>query len=181
MKKRICLLLAILMIASLFTACKNDVSNGEFELATKAELDPTKIGNYGTLKLPIDKNFTEITVAVTSEYSTHNDSIVINELRRRTGLNVQITAIPRATFSQKAKVLMASQDTIPDFFNGFSNEEIFDFAQQGAFEAVSDHLDELPNFKEIFYDKPEEYGLNENTIKNYLGADGKLYHMPKTL
>ena len=105
--------------------------------------------------------------------------MVINELRRRTGLNIQITAFPRASFAEKAKVLMASQDTIPDFFNGFSNEEIFDFAQQGAFEAVSDHLDKLPNFKEIFYDKPEEYGLSANTIKNYLGADGKLYHMPK--
>ncbi len=179
MKKTLLFIIALLMIISMFAGCNNNSENVSFELATKEELNPEKIGNYGTLKLPIDKDFTEITVAVTSEYSTHNDSIVINELRRRTGLNVQITAIPRSTFSEKAKVLMASQDTIPDFFNGFSNEEIFDFAQQGAFEPVSDYLNELPNFKEIFYDKPEEYGINKDTIKNYLGADGKLYHMPK--
>ena len=95
-------------------------------------MNPEVIGDYGKLKLPLDKNYTEITAIVSSEYTNHNDSVAIKELRRRTGVNVQIIAVPNSTFAQKAKVLMASQDTSPDIFQGFSNEEIFEFSEHRA-------------------------------------------------
>lgn len=179
MKKRLSLLLALIMLVSVFAGCTGNNNNVGIELASKAELDPEKIGDYSTLELPFDKDFTEITIAVSSEYANHNDSVVINELRRRTGLNVQITAIPPSTFLQKAKILMSAQETIPDYFMGFTNDEIFEFAQQGAFECVSDYLDELPNFRKIFFDEPEKHGLTKDTIKFFVAADGKLYQMPK--
>ena len=179
MKKTLSLLLAVIMLVSLFAGCSNSSNNAGIDLATKAELDPEKIGDYSTLKLPFDKDFTEITIAVSSEYSNHNESVVINELRKRTGLNIQVTAIPPSTFSEKAKVLMSAENSIPDYFQGFSNDEIFDFAKQGAFECVSDYLDELPNFKKIFFDEPEKHGITKDNYKFFVGEDGKLYQMPK--
>ena len=147
--KKLSLILAFVILFATMAGCTNNQGN-DFDIASKEELNPEKIGYYSTLKLPIDDKNTEISIMVSSTYSEMNDSVVIKELRRRTGLNVQLLIIPTSTYSQKAKVMLASGDSMPDAFKFGDIKAVNDVADQGAFEAISDHLDELPNFKEIF-------------------------------
>lgn len=179
MMKRLLILIMVTLIAlSSFTGCQQKIENAPFELATKDELDPEKIGYYSTLKLPIDKNYTEIKVTCDTMVTTNNDSVVINELRRRTGVNLQIEAIPRSTFNEKMKIYLSAKDNMPDIFNGgITMDEVAEYGSQGAFVALSDYYDEMPNLKEIFFDKSDEYNTT-GKIRNLLTGGGKLYIFP---
>lgn len=171
------LILCIAMSMSLFTGCnENKIIEGTN--VTKAELDPEKIGDYGDLKLPIDKKNTEISVLCTTDVTTNNESVIIEELRKRTGLNVQIIGVPTASIKEKASTLIAARDNMPDIFSGgFTIDEFNDFGKQGAFEALNNHLDELPNLNEIFYKNAKKYGVDQK-IKNLMSPDGDLYLFP---
>ena len=70
--------------------------------------------NAGGLKLPLDKNGTTLSIICDTSQDS-NDSVVINELRRRTGINLQLIQIPRATIKEKARVLIASKTDMPIF------------------------------------------------------------------
>ena len=48
----------------------------------------------GGLKLPLDKNGTTIQYMVVSDLTDLNDQLEIKELRRRTGINIDILAMP---------------------------------------------------------------------------------------
>lgn len=178
MKKTICLLSMMLIVFTCFSGCGNPSSNLPFEIASKEELSPEKIGYYSTLKLPIDKKGTEIKITCDTMVTTNNESVVINELRRRTGVNLQIEAIPRSSFNEKMKIYLAAKDQMPDIFNGgITLDEVAEYGSQGAFVALSDHYEDLPNLKEIFFDKSDEYKTT-GKIRNLLTGDGKLYVFP---
>lgn len=178
MKKALLLLMTLALIAGAFSGCGKNEHVESGEIAPKSDLTEEKIGYYGDLKLPIDMDYTEIRMCCDTAVTTNNDSVVIKELRRRTGINLQIEAIPRATYQEKMKLYLASKNNMPDIFNGgVSLEEATKYGQQGAFETISDHYDELPNLKEIFFDKADEYGT-EGKIRNVLSGDGKLYIFP---
>jgi len=179
MKKRLALILAVFMVLSLLTACGDKVGNTNIETASKEELDPAVIGDYSTLKLPIDKNGTTITVMCNTDVTTNNDSVIIKELRRRTGINVQILGVPTSAFKEKAKVLIASYDQMPDlmYMGSFTVAETNDLGSQGAFANVLDYKNELPNFKKIYVDEAKERGI-EGDLKNLMDSEGKLYVFP---
>ena len=99
LSKAILLLLCLCMICSMFAGCKDSgLEYADIEVASADELDPAKIGDYGTLKLPLDKKGTTINIFCGTDVTTNNDSVVIKELRRRTGINVQVIAVPLAFF-----------------------------------------------------------------------------------
>ena len=177
-KKWLSLLLAVVMVASVFAGCGN---NGESnavnaDIASKEELDPAKIGDYGKLKLPIDKNYTKVTMICNSTVEGQNDSFVVKELRRRTGINLQLDVIPNASFTQKVKVLLAAKDEMQDIFAGLSHQEINEYGMQGAFVAIDDHLDELPNISASYFDPDDEDMVNARIY--FMAADGKTYQFP---
>ena len=170
-------ILSVTLILSMFSGCTQN--NEKYELATKEELDPAIIGDYSTLKLPIDDTFTEISVLHASDNTNLNDSFFINELRRRTGLNVNVIAVPLSTIAEKAKVLMASKDEMPDIMDHVGGiDEVNDFGKQGAFEEILQHIDELPNFKKLFYDEADKYDT-KGKIKNFLDGEGNLFMFPR--
>lgn len=179
MKKSTRIILGILvaaMLISCFSGCGND-EVAEFDLATKEELDPEIIGDYGDLKLPIDDKYTEISILVGSDHTGLNETEVIKELRRRTGLNVQIVSVPASTMGEKSKVMLASKENMTDLFGAaLSVDETNEFGIQGAFVPIDEKLDLMPNFKKIFYDETEEHGTT-NAVKNYTARDGHLYFM----
>lgn len=175
--KVILVAMSIIIAMSCFTGCKEEKS-ANFDLADKSELAPEKIGDYGNLKLPLDDKFTEISILVASDQSNLNNTPVINELRRRTGLNVKIVAVPATTIEEKSKIMLASQESMTDIFHSsLSTDERNDLGIQGAFVKIDEHLDKLPNLKKIFYDEPEKYGT-VNAIKNITARDGHLYLFP---
>ncbi len=177
--KAILLLVCLAMVVSLFAGCAGNRTVGGIEIASRSELSPSKIGDYGSLKLPLDKEGTTIRILCATDVTSNNDSVIINELRRRTGINVQIQAVPVATYKEKAKVLIATKEEMPEMLypSGFSTDEVNDFGNQGAFANTLEYKDDLPNFKKIFIDEAEERGLT-GTIKNYMSPDGKLYMFP---
>ena len=134
--------------------------------------------NAGGLKLPLDKNGTTLSIICDTSQDS-NDSVVINELRRRTGINLQLIQIPRATIKEKARVLIASKTDMPDIFNGaMTAEEVNDIGMQGAFEPINEHIDELPNFKSIFIDNAQEL-KTEKVMKSFPAPDGNIYIFPR--
>lgn len=141
---------AIAMSAVLFSSCgldkKTDVGS-----MTKEEIAEFE-KKTGGLKLPLDDKGTTISVLCDTSQDS-NQSVVVNELRRRTGLNVELIQVPRATLTEKARVMVASRDQMPDIFQGgMMTDELNDLGMQGAFEPVNKHFDQLPNIKSIYVD-----------------------------
>ena len=175
-KKWLSLLLAVVMVAAVFAGCGNNDATTNADIASKEELDPAKIGDYSTLKLPIDDKYTKVTMICNSSVEGQNDSVVVKELRRRTGINLQLDIIPNASFTQKVKVLLASKDDMQDIFAGLTHEEINEYGMQGAFVPVDDYLDELPNVKEMYFNPNDEEAVNTRIF--FIASDGKTYQFP---
>ena len=168
--------LSAALAVSMFSGCGNsskvDVGTMTSEEIAKFEQDA------GGLKLPLDKNGTTITMLCDTSLDS-NDSPVLKELRRRTGINVQLIQVPRATIGEKAKVMLASKNDMPDiFYAGMLATEINDLGLQGAFEPITDHLDELPNFRSIYIDNAKEL-KTEKAMRAYPASDGKMYMWPR--
>ncbi len=176
-KKIILGILVTAMILSCFAGCgQKEVVNAD--IATKAELDPKVIGDYGDLKLPIDDNYTEVSVIYGSDDDSINDSVVIKELRRRTGLNIKLVCVPVASMGEKSKTMLASKSATDIFGAGLSVDEQNEFGMQGAFIKIDENLEHAPNLKKMFFDEPEEYGV-EGAVKNMSASDGHLYFFPE--
>ena len=165
MKKTLCLLMAITMILALFTGCGENVSEN-------SPYNPDiKVGDTGGLKMPISKTGEEITWSVTSAEGNFNDSYVVKKIREITGVNLKLEVYPASTAMEKINVLIAGGQ-IPDIIGqGLDQSLADDLCTQGAFAAVEDYLDKLPNFKKTFVDNKD----NNWIFKSYAAPDEKLY------
>ena len=176
-KKLLAAGICITMAASLFAGCDGGGKQNDVGEMTKEEIEKFE-ADAGGLKLPLDKKGTQINFMTESSNTGMTDSTVIKELSRRTGAKIVVTEIPLATMQEKAKVLVASKAEMPDVITGgFNAEELNDLGMQGAFEPVLEHLDELPNFKNLFIDKAEEL-RTEKVMKSWKASDGNLYMFP---
>lgn len=175
MKKKI-LCLAMALCLCLLSACGNRSASG-IDVASKAELDPKVIGDYGDLKLPLDTKGTKLTITGGTEVvgADFNNSVVVKELERRTGLDLDIQLYPSSSVSQKITILLAGKENVPDVIDGiYSTIKTNDYAMQGAFAATDDYLDIIPNFREIFYTNPEKYNTVD-ALNRFRAKDGKNY------
>ncbi len=178
MKKMLSLTLSVVMLLAFMAGCNDNTVTTDVGTMTKEEIK-TFEEKAGGLKLPLTKNGTEITMIVPTSNINLSSTVAIKELSRRTGANIKILEIPEATLKQKVKVLMAGGvSEMPDVLKGsFTTQEINDYGAQGAYAAVDDHIKNMPNFKEIFFDKAKEYGT-EDVDKSWRASDGKLYQIP---
>lgn len=179
MTKRILALLLCLGILVSFVGCSNNTVVHDFEVKTADELSEDKIGSTGGLKLPIVDKPVTLKVLTRSSESDLNEAPVIEELRRRTGIDIDLMVIPLSVFSEKTKIMLADKNSMPDVgFYDLSEDEINDIGMnQGAFVAIDEYLDILPNAKEIFWDNAKEYNV-EGALNNLKAADGHLYMFP---
>ncbi|GEM_PF-187055 len=163
--KKFAALIAGVTALTLLAGCGGE-TNPSFNKETAA-----KIGDTGGLKLPLsDKNET-IEWSVVSDHEDFNNSYVATKLREITGVDVQFRIVPAATAEEKLNVWIASKD-LPDIIgNGFEITKANELARQGAFAAVEDYIDKLPNFKATFVDNKD----NDWIFKSYAAGDGKLY------
>ncbi len=177
MKKRLtAALLAALMVISLFafTGCKEEEKGGE------ANYVIGEYGDTGGTELPIDKNNTKLTMIGVTSAMNINESAIFTELRKRTGIDLEVISIPVASIEQKSKVLLASKKDMPDIFSHqMSWQEVNDFGMQGAFEEILQHKDELPNMKRIFFDEAKEHGTDAGQLQSMYSIDGGLYMFPQ--
>ncbi len=163
--KKLSLILAGLLAVSALSGCGGS-ENTLFNEETAA-----KIGDTGGLKLPLTDKPETIEWSVTSSHEDFNNSYVARKLREITGVDVQFRIVPAAAAAEKLSVWVASKD-LPDIIGqGMEPVQANDLAMQGAFAAVEDYIDKLPNFKATFVDNKE----NNWIFKSYAAGDGKLY------
>lgn len=165
MKKKLYILTAVILVLTLLGGC-----SGKKTTSTLYNPDVV-VKDAGGLKLPLTEDDTEIRWSVTSSVDNINDSYVIKKMREMTGVNVQLDVYPAASAMEKIKVLIAAKQ-MPDIIGqGLEDSLAMDLAGQGALAAVSDYIDELPNFRRVFADNEK----NNWIFKSYAAPDGKLY------
>ncbi len=175
MKKTLCLVLAIVLVLGCFAGCGKPQTAGDFEVYSKKELDPKKIGDYGKLKLPFG-NGEKIELLIASDVVNLNELIVVTELEKRTGVDLDITVVASSSLSNNINVRIASKK-LPHIFNGITAASAADLGKQNAIEKLDENIDIMPNFKEIFYDNTEKY--NTTDFANWLkSSDGHIYQFP---
>lgn len=166
MKRILCFLLAALMIVS-FAGCKKEEAKKEI-----ASLD-FEIGDTGGLEVPFGNGETIEIVALDETNAT--STYIYEKLGQVTGLDIKVTRYPSASLTEKTQVIIASGN-LPDIFGtGVGSViETNNYAMQGAFAAVNDYDDKMPNFKKFFGE-----GAKHNWIYKSLAAnDGKIYILP---
>lgn len=99
------------------------------------------------------------------------DWYVVDLISEYTNVNFNITAVDTGGFKEKLNLTMAS-GVLPDLMFLIDNATVQQYAPQGAFINILEHLDKMPNFK-AWYEENKQYAAN------YLSADGGLYQFPQ--
>ena len=165
MKKFITLLLAIIMTVTL-CAC----SNSDMNSTSNNNID-FEIGNTGGLKVPFG-NGELIEIVVTDSVDAEN-AYIFEKLSQVLGVNVKPILIPASAGSQKLATILASGD-LPEIINLGPSSNVNDYAKQGAFEAITPYMDQLPNISKYF----GAQGKYSWVAKSYAADDGMLYMLP---
>lgn len=165
------ILILVAVLCSVFLiGCK---SNNAVKPTVSTEIGD--IGDTGGLSLPLTKTPQDITIFMDCEFPNRAESLAVKELSRRTGINIKIMEVPQASIAEKAKVVIASGN-MPDIMTTLPTlAEVNDFGMQGAFVAVNEYINELPNLKRIFFDDEN----NNWVLKSCVASDGKLYYWPR--
>lgn len=91
-------------------------------------------------------------------------------IEEETNVKLTVTAVPNDGFPDKINLTMSSGQ-LPDLMFFHNNVPVGQYAPQGAYVNILDHLEEMPNFK-AWYEENKDYALN------FLSADGGLYQFP---
>lgn len=151
--------------------CFSAAGCGKTENPGFNEETAAKLGDTGGLKLPLSDKQESIEWSITSSHEDYNESYIATKLKEVTGLNINFRIVPSAAAAEKLNVWIASKD-LPDIIGqGMEPTQANDLAMQGAFAAVEDYIDKLPNFKKTFVENEE----NNWIFKSYAAGDGKLY------
>ncbi|MEG0492205.1 MAG: extracellular solute-binding protein [Clostridia bacterium] len=127
----------------------------------------------GGLQLPLVDQVTKISWMVMSPLQNLNELPIVQEIKKRTNVELDIQAYPDTTYVEKLKMVVGS-GSMPDIIGALSLAEMNTYGEQGAFEPINKHLDVLPNFKSIFVDDP----ANSWMQYSYSSDAGNLYFWP---
>ena len=165
MKKLIALILAAIM---LFALCACSGNSGTASGNVSYDIPEGK-------QLP-DDAVLNITVGSHSSWPYDEDWKIWEYIREAMGGTLNYNAIPGSDFATKFPLIMASPEEFPDVI-GFQNKPtgFADFAQQGAFVALDDYEEFLPDYNEFWNSVPE----NEQWMRDIRrDSDGKIYYAP---
>ena len=129
------------------------------ESTAASETDATADG-------PLFSDPVEISMLIPSHASWpfQDDWYVIDMINEETNVDFKITSVDTEGFSEKLNLTMSSGE-LPDLIYLIGNAAVQQYAPQGAFVNILDHLDEMPNFK-AWYEENQAYALN------FMSADG---------
>lgn len=180
-KKMLALSLALTVLAASASGCSsNSSSTGTQAQGTTAPPQQTTAGTVQTENTAADitggKLFAEpveLSMLIPSHPSWpyQEDWYVQKMVQEETNVSLKVTAVPNDGFTDKVNLTMASGQ-LPDLIYFIGNAAINQYAPQGAFVNILDHLDSMPNFKK-WYEENQDFALN------YLSADGGLYQFPE--
>lgn len=179
LRKPISLVLVMVLCLSAVLAACGTPNAQQSEPPSTAASQPegpnqtTDLERTGGLTLPVVDEPTTITWMVPSDVEGLNDLPVIQELSRRTGITIELMPYPKKSFREKLNTMIGS-GKLPDIVNGVTLPEANSYGQVGAFADITDYLDELPNFKKLIVDNPD----NSYILYSWSGDDGSLFKWP---
>jgi len=174
-------ILVLTLMISMLAACgsnNNEKPGNKTTDKPVATLAPTgteapnvsQYGDTGGLALPLVDKPTKLTWMLVSE-SPVNGKLITEEIKKRTGIELDILAYSSATYQDKLRLTVAS-GKLPDIFHGLKPAELNKIGQQGAVVPITDYLDMLPNFKKLYIDE------NPWVTQSYGDENGNLYAWP---
>ena len=124
--------ISLIITVLIFTSCASN--SYESILFNKSIED---YGNTGGLTLPFDVNNTEIKIMLISDKEELSDSLVVKELSKRTGLNINITNVSTSDASRYTQLLL-STNTLPDIIKTtLDTSEVNSLGEKGIFVSVN--------------------------------------------
>jgi len=117
-----------------------------------------------------------LTITSHASWPYKEDWKVWEYIREAIGGTLNINAIPASDFGTKLPLIMAASDELPDIIYGAGRVKGFaDYCEQGAFVALDDYEEFLPDYKAFWEGLPEKDQWMRDIRK---GADGKTYATP---
>ena len=118
----------------------------------------------------------DVTIASHASWPYEEDWKVWEYIREAIGGTINVNAVPASDFGTKFPLIMASKDALPDVF-GFQGKpaDFADYAEQGAFLALDDYEEFLPDYNAFWDGLPETDQWMKNTRR---APDGKVYYAP---
>ncbi|MBQ2741176.1 MAG: extracellular solute-binding protein [Oscillospiraceae bacterium] len=164
MKKLIALTLATVMLLALCACGDTGTASGDvsYDIPEGKQLPNDAVVN--------------VTVASHASWPYDEDWKIWEYIREAMGGTINYNAVPSSDFGTKFPLIMASPEEFPDVI-GFQNKPIgfSDYAQQGAFLALDNYEEFLPDYNEFWSSLPEKDQWMRNTRK---ASDGKIYYAP---
>ena len=162
----IILLLSVLVL----TSCSP--SDGDRIIFSKTD---ENYGDTGGLNLPIDINDTQVEIMAVTDVDELADSLVIKELAKRTGLNINLLSISPSVVNRQIQLYLSTNE-LPDILcSGIDLSEINRLGKSGIFVPVNKYLNELPNFRKKIIENSDF----NNIMDEYTSGDGNLYFFPR--
>lgn len=162
MKKRIlAILLALAMVLS-FAACAPSGSEGKGS------------GDAATSGKVLEQDEV-LKIAIPSDVSwPYNENWPIwKYIREAIGGTLEVTAIPSTEFRTKLALMLTQPETLPDLTYVWSKSDVDNHAGSGAFIAVDDYIDVMPNYQAFWHTVEEETRNELFKFRKY--GDGKTY------
>ena len=164
MKKLTALILAAVMLMAL-CACGGDATSGgdvSYDIPEGKQVP--------------DDAVIDVTIASHESWPYDEDWKVWQYIQEEIGGTINVNAVPASDFGTKFPLVMAAPDSLPDVFGFMGKPGSFsDFCEQGAFLALDDYSEFLPDYNKFWDSLPEEEQWMKNTRK---GSDGKIYYAP---
>ena len=123
MKKLICVMLTILMIASLFAGCGTAADDGIYKIAIVQQLDHASLNEIRTaIEAELDKIAAEKGIAIEyKDFNGQNDSTVLNQIGAQVVSDNYDAIIPIATTAAQCMVTAAEGKNIPIIYAAVSD------------------------------------------------------------
>ncbi len=117
-----------------------------------------------------------VTIASHASWPYQEDWKVWEYIKEAIGGTINVNAVPSSDFGTKFPLVMATKDGFPDVF-GFQGKPsgLADYCEQGAFVALDDYEEFLPDYNAFWDSLPEEDQWMRNTRRF---SDGKVYYAP---
>lgn len=170
--------LAVSLTATLLAGCGEKQqsnatlrSTSQSATTTQESQAQTEYGDTGGLKLPVVDKPVTVKWMLSSDELDLNTKPVIQEIGKRTGVSVDVQAVPSASYAEKIKIILAS-GKLPDIMEGIPAGELNIIGAQGALAAINKYADELPNFKKLYMEE------NSWVMKSYSDDKGNIYTWP---
>ena len=116
----------------------------------------------------------EVVVPSSPNWPFRDDWKILDYVREATQANIDFVAYPSSDYTTKVSLIMAAPESVPDLMCMPSMDFVSKYVSQGAFVAIDDYEDKMPNYTKFWNSLPEKEAEDMKRIRR--SADGKTYY-----